>query len=378
MKRAMRFGWVFSALVLAACAAQHGPGVATLAPSRAAAIDAAVEAGMRRDGAVGVAVGVIENGEIVYLKGYGYADREKKIPVTTQTMFRWASVSKPVTAIAAMQLVERGKLDLDADVRRYVPEFPDKGVKITLRDVLRHQAGIVHYDNGPVIRTEKTYADAHPYADVVVALDTFKDSPLVNAPGAKYAYSTHGYILASAVVQRAGAEPFAQQVRERIIEPLHLSTMQPDYQWLAIANRAVGYRKDGEAVVPSTDTDVSWKLGGGGYISDVGDFAAFAKGLIDGRLVGAQTAAQMWTRQTLRDGTPTNYGLGFNVGVVGDGERLRVAHDGSQEKTRTRLEIYPRERRGVVIMTNSEWVDPHPYSEAVFLALQQTAVSFVK
>lgn len=377
MKRAMRFGWVFSALVLAACAAQRGPGVAALAPSRAAAIDAAVGAGMRRDGTVGMAVGVIENGEIVYLKGYGYADREKKIPVTTQTMFRWASVSKPVTAIAAMQLVERGKLDLDADVRRYVPEFPDKGVKITLRDVLRHQAGIVHYDNGPVIRTERTYADPHPYADVVAALDTFKDSPLVNAPGAKYAYSTHGYILASAVVQRAGAEPFAQQVRERIIEPLHLKTMQPDYQWLAIANRAVGYRKDGEAAVRSTDTDVSWKLGGGGYLSDIGDFAAFAKGLIDGRLVGAQTEAQMWTRQALRDGTPTNYGLGFNVGVV-EGGHLRIAHDGSQEKARTRLEIYPREKCGVVIMTNSEWVDPRPYSEAVFLALQQTAVSFVK
>ncbi len=369
MKKTMRVCGISLLLLLAGCAATHGSRTAALSPSRAAAVDAAVESAMRGDGVVGMAVGVIEHDEIVYLKGYGYADREKRLPVTAQTMFRWASVSKPVTAIAALQLVERGKLDLDADVRTYVPEFPDKGVKITTRDLLRHQGGIVHYDNGAVIRTEKKYAEAHPYADVVVALDTFKDSPLVNAPGAKYSYSTHGYLLVSAVVQRAGGAPFAQQVRERIAEPLHLTTMQPDYQWLEIPNRAVGYRKDGDAVVPSTDTDVSWKLGGGGYISDIGDFAGFAKGLIDGRLVSAQTAAAMWTPQNLRNGEPTGYGLGFGVGGAEQGGRLRIAHNGSQEKTKTRLEIYPRERRGVVVMTNSEWAEPEKFTTAVLAAL---------
>ena len=316
----------------------------------------------------GMDIGVIEDGKIVYLKGYGYADRENHVPVNEHTMFRWASVSKPVAAIAALQLAEQGKLDLDADVRRYVPEFPDKGVKITTRELLCHQGGIVHYDNGPVVRSEKTYREAHPYADVVTALDTFKDSPLVNVPGTKYDYSTHGFILVSAVVQRAGGEPFAQQVRERIVTPLHLTTMQPDYPWIDIPDRAVGYVKDGDKIVRSTDTDVSWKLGGGGYISDIADFAGFAKGLIDGHLVSTPTQTAMWTPQKTADGNATGYGLGFSLAE--ENGSLRVAHSGSQEKTRTWLVTYPREKRGLVVMTNSEWVDPRKYSEPVFAALR--------
>ncbi|MFT3789745.1 MAG: serine hydrolase domain-containing protein [Rudaea sp.] len=371
MKQTKFFTWVFAAAILAGCAAtpQNKPAELSLAQEKE--VDAAVAEGMRRDGTVGMAVGVIKNDRIVYLKGYGYADRESSVPVTTQTMFRWASVSKPVAALAAMQLVEQGKLDLDADVRRYVPEFPDKGVRITLRELMSHQAGIVHYDNGPVIKTERTYTEAHPFADVVTALDWFKDSPLVNQPGEKYSYSTFGFMLVAAVVQRAGNEPYAQQVRERIVDPLHLTTMQPDYQWIAIPDRAVGYVKNGDAIERSTDTDVSWKLGGGGYISDIADFAGFAKGVLDGRLVSAQTQAAMWTPQKLADGTATGYGLGFMI--ADDNGRLRIAHSGSQEKTKTWLAIWPQQKRGIVIMTNSEWVDPRKYAEPVMAAVEKAA-----
>lgn len=366
MKTTRFFAWAF-ALALAGCATTQAPPRATVSAAQAQAIDAAVADGMRRDGAVGMAVGVIDGDRIVYLEGYGYADREAKTPVTTRTMFRWASVSKPLAAIAALQLAEQGRLDLDADVRGYVPEFPDKGVPVTTRELLCHQGGIVHYDNGPVVRSERTYADAHPFADVVTALDAFKDSPLVNRPGEKYSYSTHGYMLVAAVVQRAGGEPFERQVRERIARPLHLATLQPDYQWVGIPRRAVGYVKDGEAIVRSTDTDVSWKLGGGGYISDIADFAGFAKGLIDGRLVSAATQDAMWTPQKTAGGGATGYGLGFMI--ADDGGRLRVAHSGSQEKTRTWLAIWPHEQRGIVVMTNSEWVDPKKYAEPVLAAL---------
>ena len=364
MKNAGMFTGLLLSLSLAGCATPREPARAT--PAQAQAIDAAIEDGMRRDGTVGMAVGVIAGDRVVYLKGYGYADREKRTPVATRTMFRWASVSKPVAAIAAMQLAEQGRLDLDADVRRYVPEFPDKGVAITTRELLSHQAGIVHYDNGPVVRTERRYAQAHPFEDVVAALDAFKDSPLVDRPGEKYSYSTFGYMLVAAVVQRAGGEAYARQVRERIAGPLRLTTLQPDYPWQAIPDRAVGYLRNGDAIERSTDTDVSWKLGGGGYISDIADFAGFAKGLLDGRLVSASTQAAMWTPQRTADGKATGYGLGFMI--ADDGGHLRVAHSGSQEKTRTWLAIWPHEQRGVVVMTNSEWVDPRPYAAAALAA----------
>lgn len=108
---------------------------------------------MRAQHAVGVAIGLIDDREVVYVKGYGLADREHRTATTRRTLFRWASVSKTLTAVRAMQLWEAGELDLDRDVRAYVPEFPDKGHVITVRQLLSHQSGLPHYDNGEIIPT---------------------------------------------------------------------------------------------------------------------------------------------------------------------------------------------------------------------------------
>ena len=342
---------------------------ATLPKSVTGAVDRAIESRMRDDGTVGLALGIIQNDQIVYLQGYGLADRDRNVPVTTQTMFRWASISKPVTAVAALQLAEQGKLNLDADVRDYVPEFPDPGTKITCRQLLCHQGGVVHYVNGPVVPTTRRYRDPHPYQDVVTALDTFNRSPLVNAPGEKYSYSTHGYILASAVVQRAGGRPFHEQVRDRICKPLGMTSMQPDYQWVSIPRRTKGYRKSGEQIIDSVDDDVSWKLGGGGYISTIEDLCRFAQGLMTGKLVSERTEAMMWTAQQTSGGAATTYGLGFTV--ERQGNRLKISHNGSQPKTRTRMVFYPAERHGMVVMTNSEWINPGVYSTLAYTAMSE-------
>ena len=351
----------------AAAWAQQG---GTLRATVANAVDRAIKARMREDETVGLALGIIQNDQIVYLQGYGTADRDRNIPVTTQTMFRWASISKPVTAIAALQLMEQGKLDLDANVLQYVPEFPDPGVKITCRQLLCHQGGIVHYTNGPVVPTTRQYRDPHPFRDVVTALDTFNQSPLVNAPGEKFSYSTHGYILASAVVQRAGRKPFDQQVSERIRRPLQMASLQPDYQWKSIPRRTNGYRKLDGQIIDAIDDDVSWKLGGGGYISTIEDLCRFAQGLMAGKLVSERTEAMMWTPQRTTGDTATRYGLGFTV--EGDGNGLKISHNGSQHKTRTRMVFYPVERHGIVVMTNSEWVDPGVYTTLAYRMMNES------
>jgi serine beta-lactamase-like protein LACTB, mitochondrial len=339
-----------------------------LAPEKAAAVDAAVQAEMQKEQIVGMAIGIIENGHIDYLKGYGLADREKNVPVTTETMFRWASCSKSLAAIAALQLAEKGQLDLESDVRKYVPEFPDKGVKITAHHLLEHQSGIVHYTNGKVIQTKVAYKTPHPFTDPVVALDKFKESPLLFKPGEKYSYSSYGYLLLSAVVERAGKQKFADQVRDRIARPLGLTTLQPDFHWVNISNRAAGYRLDNGQVLLSTDTDQSWKWGGGAYISTIGDFAGFAEGLLNSKLVSKETETKMWTPQPTSDGKPTEYGLGFEA-VMKNGVLEKVFHEGKQEKTRTRFVIYPEKNNAVVVMTNGEWVNPGKFSTLVYGAL---------
>jgi serine beta-lactamase-like protein LACTB, mitochondrial len=339
--------------------------------AEARAVDRAVRAEMDRQQAVGVAIGVIRGGRVVYLRGYGCEDREAGVPVTSKTLFRWASISKTLTAVAAMQLAERGQLDLDADVRTYVPEFPDKGVRITTRQLLCHQSGIVHYDNGKILRARRDYDVAHPFESVITALDCFKQSPLVAKPGKKFSYSTHGYMLLAAVVERAGREKFADQIHRRIIAPLGLCTLQPDYQWIEIPHRAIGYRKRGKSreIVRSIDADVSWKLGGGGYLSNVDDLTRWGVALIHGALVSKSTEKTMWTRQKTSAGRPTPVGLGFFL-RRSDGV-LEVSHGGAQEKTRTQLTLYPREGRGVVVMCNSEYADPKRFVAAIEKALAE-------
>ncbi len=332
-------------------------------------LDRILEGELQKQSLVGAALGVIVDGEVAYLKGYGLADRENKIPVTRRTLFRWASISKCLTSVTAMQLYEKNLLDLSRDVRSYTPEFPDKKTLITPRDLLCHQGGIVHYFNGKVIHTRRQYDVPHPFESVVTALDTFRESPLVNQPGEKFSYTTHGYILLSAVIERAGREKFASQVEKRISRPLGMTTLQPDYQWKHIPHRAVGYRKKNKKVVPSTNTDVSWKLGGGGFISNIDDLALFAKGLINGKLVKPETERLMWTPQKLKNSKSTTYGYGFNIN--GAGEELQVAHSGAQEKTRTRMVIFPGKRMGVVVMSNSEHCNSKSLAAAATGALEE-------
>lgn len=321
-------------------------------------VDAVAESQIQKQQLVSLCVGIIQQGKVVGLRAYGFEDRENQLPATKQTMYRWASVSKPLTAIAALQLVEQGKLDLDDDVRKYVPEFPDHGHKITVRNLLCHQSGIVHYQNGKVIPVKREYASPHPFENVVVALDTFGNSPLVHPPGEKFSYSTHAYILLSAVVERAGKQRFADQVKERICEPLGMNTLQPDYQWLDIPHRAAGYflTKPEGKIKRSSDTDVSWKLGGGGYLSNIEDMTKFALGLMGEQLIQPETKQVMWTRQPLSDGSLTRIGLGIYV-VEKNGQVETISHNGAQEKTRTRLVVWPAKQQGIVVMTNSQNAD---------------------
>jgi serine beta-lactamase-like protein LACTB, mitochondrial len=358
-----------------------GPLLAQLPQPRPVPVDLIVDQAAReqveKQQLVGLAVGVIENGEVTYVQGYGFADWEAKKPVDPLgTQFRWASCSKPVTAIAALQLVEAGKLDFTKNVREYVPEFPNKQEVINSKHLLTHQSGIVHYRNGKVVRTVAEYASEHPYDDVVAALDTFKESPLVNAPGEKFSYSTHGYILLSAVVQRAGGERFEDQVLNRIAKPMGMKTFQPDRAWKEIPNRAAGYVRMGPAILRRADEqapDVSWKLGGGGYTSTVLDFARFGAGVVSGKLVSPKTAELMWTNhnegklpKTFRGG----YGLGFHLGQTPGGQKF-IGHGGSQEKSRTYLMLHPESQRGVVVMTNSEGANPEAIAATISDTLHQ-------
>ena len=339
----------------------HGAAIQGKAPTQkplqdlGAQVNRAVQKVMQRQNLVGLSVALFRKGKILYVQGFGFADRENKIPADGTSKYRWASISKPLTAIAAMQLVEEAKLDLDRGIRFYVPEFPKKPWPISMRQLLSHQGGIVHYRNGKVIRSKREYKDPHPFTNLVTALDSFKESPLIAEPGTKYSYSTHGFILAGAVIRRAGGAPYWDQVRDRIKVPLGLDSLEPDYQWKDIPGRAVGYRRPWKKAVPirSTNTDVSWKLPGGGFLSNVRDLARFGAAWGSNKLLKQKSWQTLWTATPLKNGKKPHYGLGFALGTY-RGKRL-VEHAGAQEKARTWLLSLPEEHTGVAIMSNCEY-----------------------
>ncbi|MBX3397413.1 MAG: beta-lactamase family protein [Gemmataceae bacterium] len=357
--------------MLAACLLFAVPAFAqdSLPANLATAVDTAVRAEMEKQQVVGAAVGIIREGQIVYRKGYGLADRETKAPVTVDSVFNWASNSKPLAAVLAMQLVEAKKLDLDADVRTYVPEFPDKGAKITTRHLLCHQSGIPHYSNGTIVPTVRAYTEKNPFLDPIHSLDKFNRSALIFKPGEKVDYSSYAYILLSAVIQRAGKEPYHDQLMNRIAKPLGLPSLERDGTTNGQKHWTKGYLKSAKGeVVPAPEEAHDWKHGAGGYKSNVADFARWAKGLLDGQLVSKATEATMWERQKTADGKLTTWGLGFTVDEQGG---LRVGHNGSQPEATSRMVLYPKAKQAVVVLTNCRHASPTAISTAIFSALRE-------
>ena len=161
-----------------------------------------------------LAVAIARRDRLVYDDAFGVIDLENAVPAKPSTRFRLASLAKPMTAVAVMQLVEKGKIALDAGIHEYVPAFPAKPVKVTVRQLLGHLGGIRHYD-----RARGEMESTRHYNDVVAALEIFAADPLVHPPGSKYLYTTYGYNLLGAAVQEVADIPYVDYVRQNILAP---------------------------------------------------------------------------------------------------------------------------------------------------------------
>lgn len=341
-----------------------------LSASEAKSVDAAIRAEMTKQQAVGVAVGVVRRGAVAYVNAYGFADRENRKPATTKTVFNWASNSKPVMAVLAMKLAESGKLDLDADIRKYVPEFPAKSSVITTRHLLCHQSGLPHYSNGHVLGSPDAPADDNASLNPLQAIRRFDRSPLLFEPGTKESYSSFAYVLLTAVVQQAGQRDIQSQLETEIIKPLQLSSFALDLA-AEDADWAAGYRQNRQTKQTERTPQYahSWKHGAGAYKSNIEDFARWAQALLAGELLTGPMQRAMFVRQRLKDGTETEWGLGIQVSQ--ERNSLKLSHGGQQEEATSRLVIYPESGNGVVILTNCEFAVPSRLSTAVFTALSR-------
>ena len=185
-------------------------------------------------GTPGLALAVAVDGKIVYSEGFGFADLEERVPVWPTTKFRIGSISKPLTAVGLMELVQSGKMDLDAPIQKYVPSFPDKGALITVRMVGGHLGGIRHYQG------EEFVIQRH-YANVTEGLAIFKNDPLVSPPGTKFNYSSYGFNLLSAAIESASGQDFLSYMQASVFTPMGLVHTTPDLNSQIVEQRSRFY-----------------------------------------------------------------------------------------------------------------------------------------
>ncbi len=349
--------WMHLALLVALCFAVPTRCVAQdskLAPEKRAQIEAAISKFMASTHVPGLSVAVVENGEYEWAQGFGFADLENNVPASEHTLFRLGSISKPLTATAALQLWERGKLDLDAPIQKYCPSFPQKPWPISSRQVLGHLGGIRHYKSGsqddPEIGNTKHFDDP-----ISAGLSFFKDDPLVAQPGTAFHYSTQGYTLVGCVIEGASGTKYIDFMRQNIFIPAKMEQTQADNRFAIIPYRTRFYEKDNSGIVLNADfLDSGYKIPGGGWLSSAEDMARFEAAILNDKLIRRATRDLMWTPLKPSDGSPDTYALGWGWGKHNEREIAGVGHTGGQQGTSTAFVVAPDQRAGVVVLTNLE------------------------
>lgn len=307
------------------------------------AIDSTVNEMMTRTLTPGVSVAIANGKEIIWSKGYGKADLENGVPAKATTVYRLASVSKPITAVAVMQLVEQGKIDLDAPIQKYVPSFPKKKYPITTRQLLGHLSGVRHY-------LGEDEFNMRPYKNLTEGLEVFKNDTLMHKPEVQLTYTTYGYVLLGVIVEAASGMSFIDYLKQNICKPAGMSQTYADEPMEIIDQRSRFYDVIDGKLYNARYINSSFRWPGGGLLSTAEDLARFAMALQHGRLIKPATFKQMTTSLKTSDGKITNYGFGWILGLSQHPEV--IWHGGVQPGATTALAMIPEKDFSVIVLTN--------------------------
>lgn len=351
-----------------------------LPAAAAAELDAFIRAEQDSARVPGLSVAIAFRHQLLYSKGFGSADLEHRIPATDRTIFRTASIAKPITATALMQLVEEGKVDLDAPIQKYCPSFPVKQWPITPRLILGHLAGIRHYKSGE--SSGKTH-----YFSIEESLGLFKNDPLLHEPGTKYLYSTFAYNVIGCAIEGASGLTYEQYLQRHVWAAAGMTRTHLDRLWDIVPDRARGYYRttedDFKSLPPAARTivkpgdvvnaplhDTSMKIAGGGLLSTSEDLVRFGIAVQAGKLLKKGTLDVMWTEGKTTAGEATGYGLGWGVQPPQEGMR-RISHNGNQIGASGGFIIIPEVELTYAVLTNLEDVEIPRFTRGIAQILRK-------
>lgn len=314
-------------------------------------IDALIRAQIRTYNIPGLSVAVTRQNRIIFSRSYGWADLENRVHVTSETLFRIGSITKPITATAAMILAEQHQLDLDRPVQRYCASFPQNSSPVTTRQLLAHLGGVRGFrtDSG---QSPELFSNTH-YANLNDSMALFANDPLVAKPGARYEYSNYGYDLIGCVLEGASGRRFEELLRNTVFVPAGMNVSTIDDSTRIILNRSRGYAhaKD-RSIRNATCLDTSNRIAAAGLLSSADDLARFVLALESRKLLTLAALESMWTEQRTTEGHGTSYGLGWMIRKH-RGTQV-VAHTGELPGASTILYILPAKHISFVVLADSD------------------------
>lgn len=287
---------------------------------------------------------VAENGSILFEKGYGYADREQKLQNTPETKFRIASLTKQFTAMLIMQLVEQGKIKLDAKLSEYLSYYrKDNGDKITIHNLLTHTSGVPNYTNSTFM--EKHVDKAITPKDLII---TYGSGDLDFEPGSKYNYSNTAYVMLGAIIEQVTGKSYETVLQEQILSPLGMTNSGYEHNDIKMTNQATGYDNNPGEVVVSKFIDMSIPFSAGAMYSTVEDLYKWDRALYTDKLVSAESKQKIFTPFL------NNYGYGWNIikAKTMDAEKTIYTHSGGINGFSTNIMRVESDNLVIIVLSN--------------------------
>lgn len=310
----------------------------------------------------GVALSVVRDGSIIYHRGYGQANLDYPVPITPDSVFYMASVSKQFTAACIALLAIDGKLDLDDDIHHHLPELPDYGHTITTRHLVHHTSGLPDYLTLMVL-TGQPFGNEYTRDEILEFIS--QNDTLNFDPGDEYLYSNTGYFLLAVMVERASGKSMREFADERIFKPLEMnSTNFHDDHRQIVKNRVISYGKP----LGSKDYQISYlanfdQVGSGGLLSTARDMARWDANFDSLKIGGSDWKQLMLTRGVLNDGETLSYAFGLGHG--GYKGLSTIGHGGSMMGFRTHYLRFPEQRVAVNVLANLGSIDPSALAKKV-------------
>lgn len=308
----------------------------------------------------GCAVAVIKDGQTIYKKGYGIANIEHNIPITTSSVFYVGSVAKQFTAMSIALLAQQGKISLDDDVRKYVPELPDYGTPITVRQLVHHTSGLRDFWD-LINQSGRRWDDAYNFKDIMQIVTNQKE--LNFKPGEKHAYSNTGYLLMAMIVKQATGKSLREYAEEQIFKPLGMrNTRFHDDHTVILKNRVNSYapKSSDEFSVHLVNNDL---VGAGGLWTTVDDLLLWDSNFYSAKVGGGELIKQIQIPGTVPDGTKFGYAFGLQIEEYKG--LKRVKHGGALAGYRAEITRFPDKRFSVIILCNSSSLAPSQLAEQI-------------